>query len=232
MKRYPSLNICLNREVMNSVLHAWSSSGDDDAGRRADAHLNEMEPLGISPDTRSYELVLSAWSKSSSVDKARRSLEVFRRMEDDVRKGSRFVSLDDHAYSLVINACAFSNQNKESELEAFDIALELFNELLDSKTLCPSSLTFGWFIQACGRLGVSDDVKKFHIKRSFQKCCEFGLVNDFVIQRLKGASNDLFECFVGTGKRSQTRGKKKRQMSNFPRHRKRNSLKKRKTGKP
>jgi pentatricopeptide repeat protein len=78
----------VNTGVMNCVLYAWASCGDDDAGRRADMLLRDMENrfdqgvLELRPNARSYCLVLSAWSKSGCFDKAERALEVLQRMEN------------------------------------------------------------------------------------------------------------------------------------------------------
>jgi hypothetical protein len=187
-----------------SLLSAWASSGDEEAGHRTELHLDEMErscangDLAKCPDTRSYLTVLSAWSKSTSFDKAERALGVFRRMERQVKLGNGCVTLEEHAYSLVINACAFSNASEETESEAFRIALMMLDELLSAKHTSPESLTFGWFLQACGRLRVPSNRKAIHLKRAFARCCEDGLVSDFVLTRLRGATSDkLFEELVG-----------------------------------
>jgi hypothetical protein len=54
--------------------------------------------------------------------------------------------------------------------------------------LRPSSLAFGWFLQACGRLKVSEKLKNTQIERAFLACCEYGLVNDFVLYRFRFAA--------------------------------------------
>jgi hypothetical protein len=188
-----------------SLVFAWASSGDEEAGHRAEQHLDEMERSCGNrleekcPDTRSYVIVLSAWSKSSSFDKAERALGVLRRMERQVALGNRRVTLDEHAYSLVINACAFSNASKETELEAFRIAVTVFDEALNSKHISPEPLTYGWFLQACGRLRVPPEVKVGHQIRAFLRCCRDGLLTDFVLTRLRGSvSETLFDELVLT----------------------------------
>jgi len=93
---------------------------------------------------------------------------------------------------------AFSNLNAINEIEAFTIAVGIFNKILESKTMYPSSLTFGWFIQACGRLAIPTDLKESQIEKAFRHCCHAGLVTEFVIHRLKGASSEaLFQRLVG-----------------------------------
>jgi hypothetical protein len=149
------------------------------------------------PDSRSYMLVLSAWSKSASFDKAERSLAILRRMEEQVERGNPRVAVEEHAYSLVINACAFSNASEEAEAKAFRIAVTVFDKILRSKSIRPESLTYGWFLQACGRLRLPPDQKEPQIRRAFVRCCRDGLVSDFVLNRLRGATSDaLFEELV------------------------------------
>jgi hypothetical protein len=193
---YGVCKLVVNTSVMNSVLFAWSSCGDENAAKIAESYLDEMEDayesgnVHLQPDSRSYGLVLSAWSKSNSSDKAPRALRVLQRMERQCEIGNTKVSVDEHAYSLVINTCAFSNSGPEAEEEAFAIAVTVMNKVLSSTDQMPTSLTFGWFIQACGRLRVSEEQKSVQITKAFMACCEAGLVNDFVWQRLNGAASD------------------------------------------
>jgi pentatricopeptide repeat protein len=196
--------------VMNSVLYAWANSGEDSAGQRAEFHLDEMETRyyfgndALKPNSKSYGYVISAWSKSKSPEKAQRALRVLRRLETQGKiDGNDLVVVDDHAYSLVVNACAFCNGAVDVEREAFDIAVSLLNEMMASSTVVPSSLTFGWFIQACGRLRVDKSAREDALGNAFNLCCKAGLVNEFVLHRLKGATSESqFEILVGHGLRN------------------------------
>lgn len=203
--------LIINTAVMNSVLFAWSNCGDENAGRISENYLNDMEKsyengaMHLQPDSRSYGLVLSAWSKSSNSDKAHRALRILRRMEEQCKAGNTKVSVDEHAYSLVINTCAFSNSGLDIEREAFKIAVTVMSEMLESRNHCPTSLTFGWFIQACGRLRVGEDEKYEQIEKAFSFCCKAGLVNDFVLHRLKGAaSEDLYKKLMAPATKCRT----------------------------
>lgn len=195
---YPNLDLGVSTDVMNSVLFAWASCGDDDAGRHAESYLDEMERLcqsgdhSICPDTKSYQLVLSAWSKSNTFDKAPRALRVLRRMMSNPT-----VEVGEHAYSLVVNTCAFSNASVEAEREAFSIAVDLLDEMFKSDALHPRPLTYGWFIQACGRLRVPKQQKQPQLTKWFQRCCQDGFLNEFVLRRFRGAAPEpMFEALV------------------------------------
>jgi hypothetical protein len=61
-------------------------------------------------------------------------------------------------------------------------------KMMESDYLERASLTYSWFIQACGRLNVPDNIKESNMERAFLSCCQEGLVNDFVLNRLKVAA--------------------------------------------
>ena len=233
-ENYNIPDMLVTTAVMNSVLFAWANSGDENAGYRAMAHLEDMEMqykigrLELQPDTKSYGYVLSAWTKSSSPDKARRALQVLRRMEQQQNDGDKAVKVDEHAYSLVINTCAFCNAGLEAQREAFDIAVSLFDQMLSSSDRKPSSLAYGWFLQACGRLKVSETAKAAAIEKAFTQCCKDGLVNDFVLQNLKrAAEGELFASLLRQ-LNIPTEKKSKVTLNQMPLAWKRNCKKKRK----
>jgi pentatricopeptide repeat protein len=203
--------IPINTSLMNRVLYAWSNCGDTDAGRAAQMHLDLMEEqcgqgsIGMCPNSRTYRLVLSAWSRSMNSDKAQRVLGIIERIKEQQRSGKRGVCLDEHHYTLAINTCAFVDAGAEAESEAFRIAANLFAEIMASDKLHPTSSTYGWFIQ-CGQLGVPEGVKNAHMERAFLCCCEDGLVDQFVFNRLKTVVSDsVFTRLVANGRNSRGR---------------------------
>eukprot|EP00980_Cylindrotheca_fusiformis_P028627 scaffold22620_cov131-Cylindrotheca_fusiformis.AAC.22 len=184
----------VNTGIMNTVLNAWASSGDDNAGRRADDRLQEMEQkyddgcVELRPNTRSYCLVISAWSKSGSPEKAGRAYEVLNRMQDRYAEGKLNGRPGEQAYSLVVNACAFTSCSPEVEASAFKIAVDVMTKMAKNRSLSPTSVAFGWFIQACGSLRVPEHVKEKNLESAFNACCERGLVNNFVLGKLKASA--------------------------------------------
>jgi hypothetical protein len=191
--------LIVDTNLMNSVIFAWASCGDENAAEKAEMYLNEMESayrngsVALRPDTKTYWTVLSAWAKSSCPEKFRRALAILRRMELQQQEGNQDVCVDEHARSLVINACGFSNTYSDADVEAFYVACTIFDEILDADaSKYPSSLTFAWFIQSCGRLRVPDPEKQSQIERAFRLCCKAGRVNEFVLHRLRGATSESF----------------------------------------
>jgi pentatricopeptide repeat protein len=204
ISKYKLAKLAIDTELLNAVMMAWSTSGDKQAGRKAEIHLETLErqyAIGnnqhMKPDGRSYGLVLSAWSRSSEDGKARRALGIFRRMQQEQQRmnngnaSSPLQIVTPHAYNLVINTAGFSNGSREEERDAFDIAVSLFDEMVESGgDLAPNSLTFGWFIQVCGRLTVPVAMKEAQVERAFQLCVETGMVTNFVLNRLRGAASE------------------------------------------
>lgn len=98
--------LSIDASVLYNVLYAWSISGDEDAGRRSEIHLDYMErrfeagDIKLKPDSRSYGIVLNAWSKSNCFDKARRALNVLQRMEKQAKKGHKDLRPNEHCLSL------------------------------------------------------------------------------------------------------------------------------------
>lgn len=221
---YNNTKMEVTTNVMNSVLLAWANSGDRSAGYNAQQHLDDMETrykngeTSVQPDSRSYGLVLSAWSKSNSPEKARQAATLLRRMEKERSSGNFSLKVDEHAYSLVINTCAFCNDDIALEVEAFEIALSLFEEMIESPSApAPTSLTYGWFIQACGRLRAEESHRMTALEKAFRRCCEDGLLNDFVLHRLKGATTEAnFWDLIGTGVKSREPVKSKVSLERLP----------------
>ena len=195
---YGAHKLEVNTGVMNCVLHAWVCSGGDDAGRRADLVLKDMEEKldegdeSLRPNARSYCLVLRAWSTSSIVEKSQRALEVLERMERRYSEGKLLTRPGERPYSFVINACAFTSGNPDEERKAFQVAVSVMTKMIECDYLEPSSITYSWFILACGRLRVPEHLKEDNIERAFLSCCQDGLVNDFVLNRLKANVSDTF----------------------------------------
>jgi pentatricopeptide repeat protein len=190
-----SSNLKIDATVLTSVMLAWSHSGHEQAGQKAEYHLDTMERKFadgeelMRPTTRSYGIALSAWTRSFEDRKAFRALQVLRRMEAQIRDGNVAVSANPFIKSLVINACSFSNRSPEDEAEAFHVAVLVFEEMVEAPDVEGTlSVTYGWFLQLCGRLAVPEEQLIYQMERAFTLCCDRGLVNDLVLSRLKGAA--------------------------------------------
>lgn len=197
----------INTGVMNNVLNAWSCSGHENAGYRADAILDDMETRAdlegetdVLPNARTYSLLMTIWSKMKVGHKAERALEILNRMNERKEQGKLNFPANDLSHSIIMNACAHTKADVETEERVFQIAVKMMTELLrgDNPSVVPTSTTFGWFFQACGRLQVDRAVKEENLERSFSACCEMGLLNDFVLDQFKqAASDELLQKMMG-----------------------------------
>lgn len=184
-------NMKLKTTTLNCALHAWSSTGDDNAGNRADELLRKAEDLcddgkrDMVPNEKSYFLVLLAWSKSEGQNKAEEAYRVLMRMKQRYADGKLNSISDSRSYAQVINTCAFTKSDATTELMAFNVAVKVFTEVVQSKDINPSSLFFGWFFKACGRLHVPDSIRDQSLILAFNECSKRGLVDRFVLHQLK-----------------------------------------------
>ncbi len=220
--KYKAEKLEINTGVLNVVLHAWSCSGHEKAGYRVNALLSDMETRAdgggekeLQPNARSYSLVLACWSKMKTSDKADQAFRILNHTKGREEKGLLSLPQNDHLHSLVVNTCAFTNTDSAAENRAFKIAVQVMKELVDETDIVPTSTIFGWFFQACGRLKADKTLREENIEWAFTKCCRMGLVNDFVLERLKGSASDellhrLTGAALGTLDEKDTRTVKER----------------------
>ncbi|KAG7353577.1 PPR: pentatricopeptide repeat domain containing protein [Nitzschia inconspicua] len=200
---YGAKRIEINSGVVNAVLNAWEASAtSENAGRRAERLLDLLEDnhdngkVEMAPNFSSYNKVIATWSKSPAPDKADRALAILNRMKRRKEERKLFGKLPEYAYSLVINACAFSGaEDPDERFRIFQIARNVFNELIaesetDPDRSEPSPTTYGWYLQAIERGSIPADLKFQILQETFQRCCEKQRVNSFVWERLKSACND------------------------------------------
>ena len=180
------------------------------------AEANGQESI-ITPTARCYVLCQTAWARGPSARKAEGALEVLQMMEDQYANGNPEARPTVHAFSMVLNACAFADMildqdgrtakaSQEVQRNAFRIAVQVTNRLRDNPhpNVGPSSMTYGTFIKCCGRLRLPEDAARTSAVEGFRRCAEDGLVSDFVLTQIRHAlTPDVFkraleECgFVG-----------------------------------
>ena len=149
---------------------------------------------------RCYILSQTAWARSPSPNKAEGALKVLNMMEATYRNGNRDARPYTQAYSMVLNACAFSDlvQDKtcrlvkatpQQQLKAFHIAELCFDRIQKEPypNVFPNSVIYGTFIKCCGRLALPDNLGEETAKKAFGECCQAGLVSDFVLTQLRYA---------------------------------------------
>jgi len=74
--------------MFNVVIHAWSTSGDAQAGTKAVELLNQMKQLAsegydTAPDIVTYNSVLSCWSKSGHIHAGPQAERILKQLQED-----------------------------------------------------------------------------------------------------------------------------------------------------
>ena len=105
-----------NVKDYNAVIDAWSKSGLEEAGHKAERILDRMQELydqtgdvQLKPNVRSYNSVINAWAKSRAKDSAEMAELLLLKLEK-LYQAERNIDLqpDIHSFSTVVNAWARS----------------------------------------------------------------------------------------------------------------------------
>ena len=174
----------------NTLLHAWSKSPLETAADRAQAillYLSRHENL--TPDVYSYSSVLDVLAKSKQPDKAVKAkalLDQMLNMSDAIGN----TKLSAIPFNTVLNACAFSatGTSDDEQKAALQVAVQVL-KLMRAHDIRPDSVSYGNLLSCFANLmppGRSRDDMALQI---FGRCCEEGLVNDFVWVKVRKAAS-------------------------------------------
>jgi len=190
----------------NILLNCWAKTRAYGASELACELLGRMihlsnigDPDAVSPDTRSYVAVMNCISKSSDPGKALKALDVLNSLESSFKNGNSAAIPNVFAYSIVLNACAFTTGDEIERKQAMDIAIETLSRVSKSRTAKPNHVIYGSFLKACAMLMPMEDPRKRQmITDVFSKCCRDGQVGSNVLEQLKfAAPPDLYDSLVG-----------------------------------
>jgi len=148
----------------------------------------------IKPNSKVYNAVLNTISRSQEQSdengktKAKLAQDLLKEMElfSTSNEKDNFIVPNLRSYNLVMSACAFSKfSTKDQNAQVCQIAMETFQACPD-----PDSITYGMFLKTCGKLMPSKNTKTSTvIQNIFHKCCQDGLLNDFVLSAFSKASS-------------------------------------------
>jgi hypothetical protein len=183
-----------NTQAITLVIDAWAKSGSRDAGEKAEALLDWMIELyeekkdeSFKPNPVTWNAAVNAWAKSRVFGKANRAKAVLDRMvkmyesDKDEAKPNTFV------YTAVVNAAAYTIGDSTEKTNAFRIATNTFTDLEKSNYGKPNHVTFGAYMTACRNLIPEGDSRASTVTVVFKKCCQVGMVNEMVLQRVQSA---------------------------------------------
>jgi hypothetical protein len=153
-----------NVKDYNAVIDAWSKSGAEEAGQKAEQILDHMQMLYdqtgdvmLKPNVRSYNSAINAWAKSRARDSAERAERLLFQLEKRFKEESQFdLQPDIHSYSTVVNAWARSVAYGKAER-----AQEIYKHMMDlfragNMQVRPNIVIYNALLNACAYTVGSD----------------------------------------------------------------------------
>jgi len=87
-----------------------------------------------------------------------------------------------------LNTCAFTKGKKDAKQKALDIAMQTYEELVQSKHINDfDELSFATTMKAVTNLCSNPEERVGHLKRIFEDCCKHGMVGKMVLKELRYA---------------------------------------------
>ena len=117
------------------------------------------------------------------------------------------ITVNAQCFNAVMKSAAYTEGSLNQQLDAFNLATAIMEELLKSD-IKPNSSSFGTYIKACGKLNIARKLVDPQIEKMFADCLKLGLVNSFVLTQLKNATSpNQFQHLLGKLSEGKTLGK-------------------------
>jgi pentatricopeptide repeat protein len=153
--------------------------------------MEECRKAGdMKPNERVYTSFIRALTKAKTRGLAKRANLILKKMESLYEQGNTGIKPTTFTYNAVLNACAESISTEDSEpLEAFSVAIGIFNDLRNSSSEGPDHVTFGNMLR-CAALLPEGEQRDAVLSSIFSLGCKRGLVNSYVVRDLQYASSE------------------------------------------
>ena len=176
----------------NTLINCLAKSQERGAASRAEQILVVMTQRyqagdTIKPNCRTYTSVIDAHAKSGEAGAARRAEHLLNTMlELNQQTGDYEIAPNAHTANAVMNACAFTKIEADRP-EALSIAFRVFEWLSTQTTMHPDAYTYTILLSVCSNLLPRQDrgSRYAYAQNLFQRCCNEGYVNDYVLRKLK-----------------------------------------------
>uniref|UniRef100_A0A7S2KQ24 Uncharacterized protein n=1 Tax=Leptocylindrus danicus TaxID=163516 RepID=A0A7S2KQ24_9STRA len=126
------------------------------------------------------------------------------------RSGDKDLKPNTFLFNAVLGACISTRGSDKVASEAFEIALDTYNEMREREFTRPDAYTYGSLLKACDSLlprndpnGIRDD----HGITLFRACCEDGLLTANVLSFLMKCVSK--QAFLGIHERAKMNGASK-----------------------
>lgn len=145
------------------------------------------------PNVMTYTATINSIAKSKQFGKAEKALMVLNRMTDLFKSGvGNNARPNVHAFTAVINACAYTFGENTEKRKALDIATAVFKRIPEYTQ--PNEITYSTYLKACMNLIPIGTARDSAISAVFRHCCEHGHVGMKVLALIeKSLSSDQIE---------------------------------------
>ena len=183
--------------VYTAVLKAcWK---DDSVGpERVQTVLDRMEGAyaagndAAKPDAHAMTILLLSWAKSNSPNKAEAAWNILETMKTKYLQGDLSMKPTSYTYAAVLNACAFMSATDPSLKEnTVRIAVTALQELSETEGGFTQH-AFRNMLQVVIRQTGDANSKQRLATRVFQKCCQEGFVDPWIVTLLKTKVPSLY----------------------------------------
>ena len=198
------------RATFISTINAQTTNGGKRAAQEAEKVFSMMARVSrefkddeLLPNVRVYNALIRCWARSRERNKAERTRQLLETMAKESKmRGDDEVTPNLQTYNSVLNACSFPSRGTsvKEKYAAFRVAVQTLNELQASNE--PNHVSYGAFLRSCGNLMPPSSKRDAVVGNIFRKCCEEGLVSQFVMDSVSHAASEslkstLFEDVIG-----------------------------------
>lgn len=166
--------IAPNDQTYTNFLKVLANSQLFDSGKMAQRILLDIE----STSTIHYNVALDCYAKSNRATKAVDAGRLWEIMK------AKSIPCDTLTYNTILRAAATCFGSPDLKQKSLRIGLNAFGGLSKSEH-APNSLTFAFFFKMLRRLMIDAEMRQGFAKPALKRCCEYGLLNDFVLQQAK-----------------------------------------------
>lgn len=177
-------------------------------GRRRDSFaaatyvFQRLDSFKLEPDVRSFTYFADALARSSESKKAEKFRVILSQLLTHA-DGNKRLQPDTAFYSVVIKGCARTRGSSEDKRLALELALEIFNGLLENGPI--DQAVFSMTMTAVKNL-VDDERRRIELLSIvFSQCCERGYASEEVVRVLDKPTLQLEPSWSRNVRRSKSR---------------------------
>mmetsp|Transcript_7212 Transcript_7212/g.9367 ORF Transcript_7212/g.9367 Transcript_7212/m.9367 type:complete len:563 (+) Transcript_7212:70-1758(+) len=181
-----------NQETFQLVLQCFRGETSAGVAVKVETFLNLQRGLAesnndpsLQPNRRTYNTAISVLSRSRDPKKAIRAERIWQAMSDadDESCSPNLITLRN-----IMNVCAFTRGTPEARLGAYQVAVQVFNQVRSEKDEDDSAnivvQIYQLFFKATFNLMAPSPKRNDVIQKVFHKCCQDGYVTDRIVTEI------------------------------------------------